>query len=77
MILRKIPLLRELPTLAAKLPERERFFSPSGIGKKIKKIKPAFWRKFPQRFKGLKKEKNSKEAESDFSDDYWEKIRKE
>ncbi|MCD6500454.1 hypothetical protein J7K42_00330 [bacterium] len=76
MILRKIPVLRELPTFEMKPSEKERIFISPAIGKKIKRIKVGLWQKISQRLKNFKKEKNFKESEPHFSEDYWEKIRR-
>ncbi len=73
MILRKIPVLRELAEVGVKFPEREgEILNLSKISSKT----TSFLAELRSKFKDLKKKRKEKEKEVEFSDDYWEKIRR-
>lgn len=73
MIFRKIPALRKLAEVDIKFPEREdKILNLSRISLKT----TSFLAELGSKFKDLKREKKEEKKEVNFSDDYWEKIRR-
>lgn len=73
MIFRKIPALRELAEVDIESFERKgEILSLSKISSKT----TSFLGELRSKFKDLKKEKKEEEKEVNFSDDYWDKIRR-
>ncbi len=74
MIFRKIPALRELAEVDVRslVERKDKILNLSKISLKT----TSFLAEFGSKFKDLKKEKKEEKKEVNFSDDYWEKIRK-
>lgn len=73
IVFQKIPALRELTETGLEFSKRRgKILNLNKISLKT----TSFLSKFQSKFKDLKREKKNKRKEVNFSDDYWEKIRK-